>query len=127
MKYLKYFENAEDRRKEIWEIDDQFSDLMDNDAYVLEMLKRVGMDDRNIKAFIQFNLNPMRENIKNAKEENKKLYLYFKKVYDNEYEQGYMYYPITRTKPWWEIPDDCDFIKRIKIEDYELVANKYNI
>ena len=54
MKYLKYFENSEDRRKEIWEIDDQFFDLMDNEDYVLEMLKRVGMDDRNIKAFMHW-------------------------------------------------------------------------
>ena len=140
MKYLKYFENSEDRRKEIWEIDDQFFDLMDNEDYVLEMLKRVGMDDRNIKAFMQFNLEPIKKQIKDVIEENqwnqedqwkkhkiKKLYLYFKKVYDIDYEQGYMYFPIIRNKPWEDIPDDCEFVRRIKIEDYELKANKYNL
>jgi hypothetical protein len=140
MKYLKYFENSEDQRSEIWEIDDQFFDLMDNEAYVLEMLKRVGMDDRNIQAFMQFNLKPIQENIEKVKDENKwnqedkwkkhpikKLYLYFKKVYDIDYVQGYQYFPIIRTKPWWEIPDDCEFKRTIKVEDWELKVNKYNI
>ena len=140
MKYLKYFENSEDQRSDIWEIDDQFFDMMDNDNYVLEMLKRVGMDDKNIKAFMQFSLKSIIESIEKVKEENqwnqedkfkkhtiKKIYLYFKKVYDKEHDQGYMYYPIIRTTPWWDIPDDSDFVRRIKIEDYELKANKYNL
>lgn len=52
MKYLKYFENSEDNRKEVWEIDDQFFDLMDDDNYIRVMLKKVGMDDRNIDFFM---------------------------------------------------------------------------
>ena len=34
MKHLKYFENSEDGRKEIWEIDDQVSHLINNDSSV---------------------------------------------------------------------------------------------
>jgi len=127
MKYLKYFEKLEHGRKEVWEIDDQFFDLMNDDNYVFEMLKRIGMDAKNIKVFKDFNISGIKQQIEEAKEDKTKLYLYFKKVYDIEYVQGYIYYPIIRTRPWENLPDDCDFKGHIKIEEYELQANKFNI
>ena len=127
MKYIKYFENSEDGRSEIWEIDDQFPDLMDNDDYVVLVLEKIGMDDRNINNIMNQKIPNIRENFRKAKEQNRKLYLYFKKVYDIDYVQGYQYIPILRNKPWWEIPDDCEFKNRIKVEDWELKERKYNL
>ena len=127
MKYIKYFENLEDDRSEVWEIDDQFFDLMNDDDYVLEILKRIGMDDKYISNFKNFKLSDIREQIYKAKKEKRRLYLYFKKVYDIDYVQGYQYIPIVRTRHWENLPDDCDFVGHIRIEDYELKAKKYNL
>ena len=85
MKHLKYFENSEDGRKEIWEIDDQVSHLINNDNYILIMLKKIGMDDNSVKHFINYQLSGIKREMEKCKEYNREFYLYIEKVYNTSY------------------------------------------
>jgi len=127
MKHLKYFENSEDGRKEIWEIDDQVSHLINNDTYILIMLKKIGMDDNSVKHFINYQLSGVKREMEKCKEYNREFYLYIEKVYNTSYTLGYTYFPIIRSKKWYNIQYEADHMGHIKVEDYELQTIKYNL
>lgn len=132
MKYIKRFElyhnDNKELRNEVWEMPDDFFDYVDDINYVSVALQKIGMSKDDINNFIKNKL----DNILQYSNYHKIVqvvhhYLFFTKEYDLDYVQGYHWRYEVKTNPYKVIPLDTDFMGTIKIEDYELDANKYNL